>query len=165
MKKGIITAISSIIGIMAGVVIGGIGIGYLKQQKINSKDEKIDKFKGYYNLLNQWLMIKQNGKSLESYFIDKGFKSVAIYGMGEMGVRLYDELKGTNVSVKYAIDKNASEIYTEIEALGMDGDLDEINDVDIVVISATFAFNEIEEKLKKKVNVPIISLEEVVYEV
>lgn len=161
MKKGTITTISTIIGAGVGVIIGGIGFGALKQQQINSKTEKVDKFKGYYNLLNQWLMIKQSGKTLETYFIDKGFKSIAIYGMGEMGTRLYDELKNTEIEIKYAIDKNALSSMSEIEVVETE---DNFEKVDAIIVTATFAFIEIEEELKKKVDYPIVSLEDVVFE-
>jgi len=113
-------------------------------------------------MLNQWLMLKQEGKSLEKYFIDNGYKTVAIYGMGEMGNRLYDELKNsTEVTVKYAVDQNAASTYAEIDVIDKD---DEYEDADVMVVTATFAFDDISEELSEKVEFPIVSLEDVVFE-
>ncbi len=158
MKKGGVAVFSTLIGAVAGFA----GSSYLGNKKVEQKAEKVDKFKGYYNMLNQWLILKQEGKTLEKYFLDNGYKTIAIYGMGEMGNRLYDELKGTSVEVKYAIDKNAASTYSELTVIDPD---DDYEPVDAVIVSAIFAFDEIEGQLSGKLDCPIISLEDVVYEV
>jgi hypothetical protein len=157
MKKGVIAVLSMMIGAAAG----SAGIGYFKGQQVKQKAEKVDKFKGYYNMLNQWLMLKQEGKSLDQYFVKNGYKSIAIYGMGEIGSRLYDELKNTDITIAYAIDKNAANTYSDLEVLELDDNLEE---VDAVIVTAFFAFSEIEEELSSKLDCPIISIEDVVYE-
>ena len=158
MKKGSVAVLSALLGAVAGAV----GSGYAGQKKVDQKTEKVDKFKGYYNMLNQWLLLKQEGKSLEKYFAENGYKTIAIYGMGEMGNRLYDELKNSSVvEIKYAIDKNAAGTYSELEVFDPD---DEMTEVDAVIVTAIFAFDEIEDELSEKIQCPIISLEDVVYE-
>ena len=157
MKKGIVGAF----GVLVGAIAGGIGSSYFNNKVVNERQGKVDKFKGYYNMLNQWLMLKQDGKSLEKYFEENNYKTIAIYGMGEMGNRLYDELKGTEIKVKYAIDKNAAGAYSELDIREID---DELEEVDAIVVTATFAFDEIEEELCSMFSCPIISLDDVVYE-
>lgn len=158
MKKGLISLLSLVTGAAAGAVAAGTFQG----KTIEQKSQKVDKFKSYYNMLNQWLILKQEGKSLEKYFLDNGYKTIAVYGMGEMGNRLYDELKGSSVEIKYAIDKNAASTYSELEVVDPE---DDFTEVDAVIVSAIFAFDEVEELLQKKVDCPVISLEDVVYEV
>lgn len=152
-----------ILGTVVGVIGGVSAISTLTKKQILQKTQKIDKFKNYYNISNQWLVLKQEGKSLEQFFIDNKYKTVAIYGMGELGNRLYDELKDSNnIQVKYAIDRNAASTYAEIEILELEAGLPE---VDVIVVTAVFAFDEIEEELKKKVECQIVSLNDVVWEV
>lgn len=158
MKKGFVATL----GVVVGAVIGGGVTSKVCHENINEKNLKVDKFKGYYNMLNQWLVLKQKGQSLEKYFVDHNYKVIAIYGMGEMGNRLYDELKNTSIEIKYAVDKEAANTYSELEVLDKDVDFE---NVDAMVVTATFAFSEIEEELQKKVEFPIVSLEDVVYEV
>ncbi len=158
MKKGGVAVFSTLIGAAAGFA----GSSYLGNKKVEQKAEKVDKFKSYYNMLNQWLILRQEGKTLEKYFLDNGYKTIAIYGMGEMGNRLYDELKGTSVEVKYAIDKNAARTYSELTVIDPD---DDYEPVDAVVVSAIFAFDEIEGQLSEKLDCPVVSLEDVVYEI
>ena len=158
MKKGVV----GVLGAVAGVVVGAAAVNKLSGNTVEAKSEKADKFKGYYNMLNQWLILKQEGKSLETYFTDNGYKTVAIYGMGEMGNRLYEELKDTTVEVKYAVDKNAMGIYSELEIVDNENTF---SPVDVMVVTATFAFDEIENELQDKIDCPIVSLDDVVYEV
>ncbi|MBQ8326639.1 MAG: hypothetical protein IJX86_06165 [Lachnospiraceae bacterium] len=153
---------TAVVSALLGAAAGAAGTNYLNQKTITQKTEKVDKFKGYYNMLNQWLMLKQEGKSLEKYFVDNGYKTIAIYGMGEMGNRLYDELKNsTEVEIKYAVDQNAASTYAEIDVIDKDEDYE---DVDVMVVTATFAFDEISEELSEKVNFPVVCLEDVVFE-
>ena len=64
--------------------------------------------------------------------------------------------------MKYAVDKNAASTYSELELIEPE---DDFAPVDVIVVTATFAFSEIEEELSERVDFPIISLEDVVYEV
>lgn len=160
MKKGKIVIFSA----MIGAVVGGIGISYLQGKQRNTSLNKVNKFKGYYQILNQWLSLKQDGKSVVSFFEGQGYKDIAIYGMGEMGNRLYEELKKSNINVKYAIDKTAYYIYPELEIMDMEEDK-ELPKVDVIVVTATFAFGKIEEILKEKTDSPIVSLEDIIFQI
>lgn len=158
MKKGMV----GVLGGILGATVGALAVGKVTGKTIDEKQGKVDKFKSYYNMLNQWLSLKQEGKSLDEYFKENNYKTIAIYGMGEMGNRLYEELKNTEVEVKYVIDKNAESTYSELDVMDID---DEMPQVDVVIITAVFAFDEIMENIEDKFDCPIISLEDVVYEV
>lgn len=160
MKKRIV--LGSILGL-----ITGIGAGILVRDKIITNcqlgtDKKTEKFKQYYYMMNEWLRLKQEGKTLEKFFLSNGYKNIAIYGIGEVGNRLYSELKNSNVNVKYAIDKNAGFVDGDLEIKDIE---DDIEDVDAIVVTAIFAFNEIVEDMETKVSCPVISLEDIIYEI
>ena len=158
MKKGLIAAAGAVVGVVAGAT----AVSKVQASVVESTQDKVDKFKQYYNMLVQWLILKQAGKSLEQYFIDHNYKTIAIYGMGEMGSRLYDELKETSIVVNYGIDQEALGEYSELEVFSKEEDYP---DVDAIIVTATFAFDVIEEELRSKVHCPIISLENVVYDI
>lgn len=145
---------------MLGILAGASGVGYLLKNQKGNIENKVDKFKRYYNVLNQWLSLKQEGKSLAQYFENNNYKSLAIYGMGELGNRLYDELGGSDITVRYAVDEKFTITYT---GLNVKSPEEEFDKVDAIVVTAIFAFEEIENQLKEKVDFPIISLEDVVY--
>lgn len=62
----------------------------------------------------------------------------------------------------YGIDKKPDSIYTDVDIVWVEDSLEE---VDAVVVTAITFFDEIEEKLAAKLDCPIISLEDVIYEV
>ena len=101
-------------------------------------------------------------KMTVSFFIQNGYKTVAIYGMKELGERLYDELKNSEIAVKYVIDQNADAIYADVDVVAPE---DSLEDVDVVVVTAIHYFEEIESMLGEKVDYPIISLEDIIYEI
>jgi lactate dehydrogenase-like 2-hydroxyacid dehydrogenase len=162
MKKGTILVLSALTGAVAGAatVVQTVGKASVKKYKI--AEGYSDKHLALFYLMNQWVKVKQEGKNLSSYFEKNGYKKIAIYGMGHAGVTLVDELKGTATDVAFGIDKNANSIYMDIDVVTLD---DEWEKVDAIVVAAITFFDEIEEELSQKVDCPIISLEDVLYEV
>lgn len=159
MKKGLIAVLSSV----AGVVAGAAAVGKFSRQIVKDKYKKVDKFKSYYNMLNQWLTIRQEGGSLGEYFNKNDYAKIAVYGLGEMGNRLIDELKENRTEIVYGIDKNVENTFSGVRAFSLeDVPIDE--KVDAVVVTAIFAFDEIKEQLKDIFMCDIISLEDVVFE-
>lgn len=158
MKKGI----STLLGMAAGAVAGAAAVGTTTSKKTKKRVEHQAKVHELYMALDQWLQIRQEGKTLVEYFTKNGYKTVAVYGMKELGERLCDELKDSDVMVSYAIDQNADSIYADVNVVVPD---DELAPVDVVVVTAITYFDEIEEMLSEKVDCPIISLEDVLYEV
>ena len=112
--------------------------------------------------MNQWVIVKQSNKNLSAYFERVGYKRIAIYGMSAAGMTLLDELKETEVQVVYGIDKRADEVYADLDIVTMEEDLDV---VDAIVVTAISFFDEIKEELGMKVDCPIISLNDILYEV
>ncbi len=156
MKKSIVAGLSITLGASLGTLI----TGKLLNKSMAEYTNKVDKFKSYYYLLNQWLAKKYENHSLDEYFISEGIHTIAIYGMGEVGNRLYEELKNSNVVVKYAIDKNSYGSYGELKVMNADADFE---DVDAVVITTPFAYDEIINEIGNKFTCPIISIDEIVY--
>ena len=150
---------SALVGMLAGSVISANFVGNYEIKKRNKAEDNYSKFKEFYEVLIQWLTIKQNGKSLAEYLEKNEYHSVAIYGMKAVGERLYDELKDTKTEVKYAIDQNAESIYADIDVYLPDDNLPE---VDVIVVTATYYYNSILNNIKDKVHCPIVSLDDVI---
>ncbi len=154
----------------AGVVltillVGATGIIYGKKtqiKKLLQMNEKYDKFRGYYYMLSHWLALEQDGKSLSEFFEKKGFHTIAIYGMGDMGERLAKELQSSNIKVQYAIERNKRKNKFDFNIINIE---DADNTVDAIVVSATFAYSKIRKDLEKYLTCPIISLEDVVFDI
>lgn len=161
-KKGAAVLLSLGTG-FAGAATGAAAVFKQLNKSIDKKDKRIEKFKSYFDILNQWMIYKHEGRNLCEYFEKKGYKKIAIYGVGELGSRLYEELKGTDIEVAYGIDKRniswSDDTATKIVEPHM---IDE--PVDVIVVTPVFDYDAIEEQLMDVVDYPVISLEDVVYE-
>ena len=157
MKKGTIGILSALAGALVGTIGGSIiiekGLGKTDYQQLANKHLAI------MELYDQWVKTKQEKKSVTDYFHNHNIKSVAIYGMSFVGQRLYEELKDSDIKVSYSIDKNAASIYADIDILDPN---DVLPQTDAIVVTAVYFYNEIEEMLSKKTDIPIISLEDIV---
>ena len=158
MKNKVISVLSAFTGAALGAGI----VGKVTGKSLNKVRSMSDKHFALFQMMNQWVKVKQEGKSLALYFEKNGYKKIAIYGMSYAGETLMDEIKDTDVIVAYAIDQNADSIYADVDVMSMD---DELESVDAVVVTAITFFDEIEEKLSEKMDCPIISLEDILYEV
>lgn len=154
--------ISALLGTGLGFAIGGGVVGKRKSKEVGKMKNYSDKHLELFLLMNQWVKVKQEGKNLSSYFEKNKYKKIAIYGMSYAGEALLNELKNSSIIVAYGIDKNANGIYSEVDIFSIDEVRD---DIDAIVVTAVTYFDEIESMLREKVNCPIVSLEDVIYEV
>ena len=158
MKKNIV---SIMLSLLTGAAIGGGVVGKKVSQKAQKHKEYADKHLALFLMMNQWVKMKQEGKNLSFYFEKNGYKKIAIYGMSYAGETLIDELRDTNIEIAYGIDKRADLLYADLDIVTID-DLED--DADVIVVTAITFFDEIERVLSSKVNCPIVSLEDILYE-
>lgn len=124
---------------------------------------QVDKFIDHFQLLNHWLEIKNEGKSVASYFEEMGYKHIAIYGMAELGNRLCEDLSDSSIYIDYGIDRDVCCCIARIDKVYSPED--ELARVDAIVVTPYSVFEEIKVNLEKKVQCPIISLEDVIWSV
>lgn len=158
MKNKVISVLSALTGVALGAGI----VGKVTGKSLNKVRSMSDKHFALFQMMNQWVKVKQEGKNLALYFEKNGYKKIAIYGMSYAGETLVEELKDSNIEVKYGIDKNADSMYIDVDVLTIEDDLES---VDAIVVTAITFFDEIEEKLSEKMDCPIISLEDILYEI
>lgn len=122
--------------------------------------EVTEKLSEFYNILLQWVSIKEKGLSIADFIILNGYHTIAIYGMKELGELLYEELKNKNIEIKYVIDRNKEFIMIDVPVLTPD---EKIPSVDAIIVTAVHYFSEIKELLNKKIKCPVYSLEDIVF--
>lgn len=158
-KKGFL--ITAALGAAAGLAAGEKTIGKTRKKAMRKLEEDGAKFYEFYSILLQWVHMHNEGKTIGAYLQRCGYHTVAIYGMKELGEELLYELKDSEVEVKYAIDKNADELYAETDVYRPD---EELEPVDVVIVTAVHWFDDIEKDMKAKLGCPVLSLEDVVYD-
>lgn len=110
-------------------------------------------------LLFKWITLKQDNINLSRYFERRSLCTIAVYGLGEWGIRLLSELRYSNVKIKYVVDKAAKQFATDIPLCTPNDDLE---DVDVMVVTVLRHFKMIEEQMAYKLQCPIISIENVI---
>lgn len=155
--------------ILIGAIGAVAGIWEIRQirKKMTLFRQNDDRLNRYYDLLLNWIDALYGKRSLSDYLKSNGYQKVAIYGNGTMGFLLYEDLKKSDMTVAYFIDKNAQEIPLDIEGIHTIGveKIKEQEEVDAIIVTPIHAFDAIKNDLKKKdINIPIISLDTVVLE-
>lgn len=110
-------------------------------------------------MLLKWITLKQDHIDFSSYFENHSLYTIAVYGLGEQGIRFIDELKSSNVTIKYVVDKGTKQFAADYPLYAPNDTLEE---VDAMVVTVVNSFQEIEEQMAYKLMCPIISLEEII---
>ncbi len=153
--------IMNLSGVLAGAATGTAVAWKILQKRENMQSAKNTKFVEYFNILDVWMKIKEGNKSLESYFVENNIKVIAIYGIGRLGKHLIEELKETSVEVAYGIDRNYG-VVSPIKCYGLE---DKWPEVDAIVVTVTFDFENIAAMLQERTTAEIISLDDILYDV
>lgn len=148
-------------GTLVGGIIGAVIVGRVSAKVIKEKQIYANKHLAMFMTMNQWIKIKQEGKSFTEYLKKKNIKTIAIYGMSYMGQSLLAELKDSDIKVLYGIDKMADSIYSDIDVYTPEIQFPK---VDGVIVTSVYYFDEIEKILNAKMDCPILSLEDIVYD-
>lgn len=154
-----------------GLLIAETGIGVATvwgmnrcfSQRLEQVQAEANRYHDYFLLLSHWLEVKNRGGSAASYFKDMGFRKIAIYGMGELANRLFEDLQGTGIEIVYGIDQDVANCTTIIENVYSPND--ELPMVDVIVVTPFSAYDNIESKLKENTSSEIISIENVIWSV
>lgn len=150
----------------AGLVIGLTGVlcrnSMRRQQKeIKKWKDSSDKYSLYTNIFSEWIRKKQDGICLADYLEKRELKRVAIYGIGFIGERLYDELKNSSIEVVYAIDQNPDMVWSDLEVYSPG---EKLPKVDAIIVTPLYYFETIRKSLEGKIDGLIISLEDILCE-
>lgn len=132
-----------------------------KMSKIICKEQmSAEKFFPMYQTMERWARVKQKNKCISEYFQLHGYKRIAVYGMGDIGVLFVKELENSGIDIVYGIDRNIH-IGGSVKIYHPD---DTLPDVDAVVVTAVAYFDKIEEMLSKKMECPVLSIEDIVFD-
>ncbi len=128
--------------------------------KLSHTKRELKKMQSYYELACQWIFLKNHHKDLGDFFRMRNWKTIAIYGGGNFGQRLCEELCGAGLSVKFFIDQEEGGEILGIPVLNVE-EID--TEVDVIVVTVLQAYEEIYELLRGRTKADILSLSDVVY--
>ncbi|MDE6435775.1 MAG: glycosyltransferase [Lachnospiraceae bacterium] len=140
----------------------------MEQKKIEGFDTNVvdelnryrklsDKYFKTIKLMNKWIQYYQDNKKISEYFNRNDFRTIAIYGMGDVGQRLFSELVKSDIKVSFGIDRNRNLVFPGLKIVDWTEDWEM---VDIIVITPFYEYQTINKEIKKKCGYKTISVEE-----
>lgn len=126
---------------------------------INKIKEEADlnKYANYYFLMHYWMKNIEEGKNLDNFFISRGYKKIAIYGTGALGMHLENQLSEQFKPI-YTVDRGI--IQYNGQSIPMKEAEDIVNKADVIVVTPVGDYEIIKTNINYKIDV--ISLEEII---
>ena len=72
---------TSLISAVLGGIAGATAAGNVFNKRAVQEAQYAQKHLAIMQVMNQWIIDKQNGKELKDFFVTNGYKEIAIYGM------------------------------------------------------------------------------------
>lgn len=119
---------------------------------IRHNEACIKKFENYMHLDQILCRIDKSNLELKNY------KTVALYGMGVFGWKIYNLIKDC-VEVTYAIDERACAMDSNVINVLLPSDY--MPPVDAIIVTIHWCFKDVKRKLSKKCDCPIIDVYDV----
>ena len=114
-----------------------------------------DRYRGYWQIMDQWLRLLETGKSIADWLRENGYKNFAVYGYGMLGKHLMHQIEQENMKPDYIIDQNREKNSGDVPMKTLE---DKLPPTDLIIVTVQYDFFSIREKLKKQVETDIHSL-------
>ncbi len=116
----------------------------------------------YVQLLYKWLELKNIGVTIENFLKTHGIKSIAIYGAGTLGARLYNELISSDIEIKFIIDKNKHNGLIKDFNILHPNEITRLNSVELVIVTPFTNIYEIFGIMRNKTDRKIIGIDRII---
>lgn len=146
--------ICSIVGAIAGLY----GMAKLCEKELLKKEERAARNGQSVRTACEWIKMIQNGREIKDYFNTHGLDSVAVYGMGEIGKCLIQELQKSGIEIAYIIDKNPHRISDEYASYTPEETLPEVQ---AIIVTPSYDFKEISQNLKIGKGTAVICIDDI----
>lgn len=129
----------------------------------NELQDRTNKLKFYVNIMDAWMFLWEQKRSVADFLKRYSYDKVAVYGLGVLGKHLIFELLQKNIEIVYTIDRNECLLYPGIPNYPLKEGLPS---VDAIIVTAVYEFEDIWKAIRNyKVEGSILSLAEMVYEI
>lgn len=124
--------------------------------------EQINSISNEY-LDKQWNVLNKAGGSIGSFLELENYQEIAVYGIDALARRLIDDLKQSNLRLRYIIGNKSNKHFGKIPILENENDLPE---TDIIVVAAENEnYMDVERKICERNPIKVISIQELIYRV
>ena len=114
-----------------------------------------------FRYFDKWMKNRENNYTIDKYLNKMNITRIAIYGYGVLGKHLYFELKQSNISIEWIMDKNVK-LSDENIVVKTPNEIGTMPKVDLIIIASGSSSEEIEKFLMLNGFENIVSLYEVI---
>lgn len=116
----------------------------------------LEKFRRMFMVYDNWMRLECEKGPLSGFLQREGYKRIAVYGVGYIGMQLWRRLNNTEVHMVSLIDLNAEYIESEFPIVK----LEEFQEkVDLIVVTQVENTEDIISYVKGMVKAPVISIQ------
>jgi len=112
--------------------------------EVDALKRRAEKFELYYNDIDLWLTLREEGINIATQLKKRSVETVAIYGFGITGRHLLYDLQNAELSCKYIVDRQKSKVHADLPVYTPD---EKLPNVDLIIISSYFYMDEISKML------------------
>lgn len=113
----------------------------------------------------KWIRLLHEGKSINDFIEKRNYRIVAVYGMGALGLSVYEELeKCKKMELLYGLDKGNPVVPSHIKKL-RPYEVDDARRPNLVIVTVLWDINHIVRELNKLFKCDIYSIQEVIEDV
>jgi len=102
------------------------------EEKIELKIREARRFKRHADIFKKWLLLEKKNHNICDIFLTNKEKKFAIYGYGQMGMLLMQDMLSQGIHLQYIIDKNADKIKCDLPIYKLE---DAIPQIDILIVT------------------------------
>lgn len=134
------------------------------QKRIASiKRRDHERILGINELAYQMIQIEIEGYPLRKRLQDMGIKTIVIYGMGELGERIMNDIiLNTSMKLLYGMDRGAKDKNMIVPVYTLE-DAKECEKPDLVLLTTYTKDKSLKELIEKEMETKVICLEEIIY--
>lgn len=112
----------------------------------------------------KWIQMLHKGKSIADFVKKRNDKTVAVYGMGALGISVYEELeKNKNIKI-YGLDRGNPILPSNIRSLRL-YEVDDTLRPDLVIVTVMWDIDSITEELDRLFGCDVHSIQEIIEDV
>jgi len=119
--------------------------------------KQIERYGSFWHLLHGLLLARERNISFGGWLLERGYKKVAIYGLGMVGHHLAALLNDTGLSPAFALDESGNLLSRSFPVLSLN---DTPLEVDLIIVTVTYDFTRIKKNIAEVYSCHIISLKE-----
>ncbi len=143
---------------MLGAMLGLYGMARLCEKELLKKEERAARNGQSVRTACKWIKMIQSGRKIKDYFDMHGIDSVAVYGMGETGKCLIQELQKAGIGIAYVIDRNPHRTSDEYASYTPEEILPEAQ---AIIVTPSYDFIEISRNLKVGKETAVICIDDI----